>query len=71
VIEPRRKYEQRAILHLQHDLVGIRGGECSDRRPDDPRLRAWVVKVDGVSARACLQIVDAAQKVVRMTVDPV
>src|SRR5688572_11355626 len=69
MLEPRRKHEQRALVHPQDDLVCVRAGECGDRWSDDAGLAARIVEVDRVGPGAGPQVVDAAQKVVGMVVE--
>ena len=53
---------------LNSSLVGILGCEFNDRRPDDSGLISWVMKVYCVGAWMRSDVVNPAQKVIRMTV---
>ena len=65
------KDKQGAVLDGDHDLVGILSREFHDRRPDDAGLTSWVVKIYGVGAVLCANVVDSAQEVVGVTMNPV
>jgi hypothetical protein len=64
-----RKYEKRSVGHFHNDLIGILGGQFRHRRPDDPRLVSRVVKIDGIRALVGLDVVNAAQEIIWVTVN--
>ena len=68
VRQPGRKEQQRAVLDVHHDLIRIVNGQFGNRRPHDRGLRSGVVKIDRVRALLHLNVIDAAQKIVRMGV---
>jgi hypothetical protein len=59
------------VLTLTHDLVGVVGSELGDWRADDAGLRPRIVEVDGVRALLYLDVIGAAQEIVRVSVHPV
>ena len=71
MFEPCRKQEQRAVFHLNYDLIGVVGGKLRDRRADDASLRPRIVEVHCVRTYSRFHVVDAAEKVVRMAMRPV
>src|SRR5437899_1904280 len=68
VLQIRREDEQRAVLDLDHDLIGVDVGELRDGRPDNAGLAARVVEVDRVRAGEGAHVVHGAQVVVGVAV---
>src|SRR5262245_15509650 len=64
--QPCRKQEQCAIPDAHDHLISALRRELDDRRPQDCGLTAWIVEVDRVGAGGNSQVVNAAQKIVRM-----
>ncbi len=69
--QPSRKYEKRSVSHLDNDLIGVLGGQFRHRRPDDSGLISRIVKIDGIRSLERLDLVNAAQEIVWVTVHAV
>ena len=65
------KHQKHPITHRHHDLICILGGERRNWRPDDAGLRSWIVKVNRIRSRMRMNIVYAAQEIVRVAVNRV
>ncbi len=61
--QPGRAHEKGAVLDRHDDLIGILGGEFRHRRPDDSRLRSWIVEIYGAGPFVSLHVIDAARKI--------
>ena len=69
VWRPGWKYEKRSVSHCHNDLIGVLGGQFHHRRPDDPRLISRIVKIDGIRSLVRLDVINAAQEIVWVTVN--